>query len=64
MLQNGEILQLCERGGTHWLAKVALKVNNIFEVVNVELDSQEYQEARNGRMKEEIISRAMLTVTG
>jgi len=63
MLQNGESLQLCERG-THSVAKVAVQVNNIFEMVNVELNSQEYQEARNGRMKREIIDRAMLTVTG
>lgn len=63
MLQNGEILQLCERG-THWLAKVALKVNNIFEVVNVELNRAEYEQVKNGRMKQEIINRAMLTIAG
>lgn len=63
MLQNGEILQLCERG-THSVAKVALRINNIFEVVNVELNSQEYEQARNGRMKQEIIGRAMLTISG
>ena len=63
MIANGEILQLCERG-TYAVAKVALKINNIFEVVNVELNSQEYQEARNGHMKEEIMSRAVLTIAG
>ena len=61
MLQNGEILQLCERG-THAVAKVALRINNIFEVVNVELTGPEYDEARNGRMKQEIISRALTQI--
>ena len=61
MIANGEILQLCERG-TYSVAKVALKVNNIYEMVSVELNSHEYQEARNGRMKQEIVNRALTQI--
>lgn len=62
MLQNGEILQLCERG-SHSVAKVALKVKGIYEVVNVQLTGQEYEQARNGRMKDEIVKRALTQIT-
>lgn len=60
MIQNGEILQLCNRG-THWIAKVAIQVNNIFEMVNVELKSGEMV---NGRLadKQSVIDRAMRMV--
>ena len=60
MINNGEILQLCERG-THVVAKVALKVNNVFEMVNVELKAGEVV---NGRLadKQKVIDRAMRMV--
>ncbi len=61
MIANGEILQLCERG-SHSVAKVALQVNNIYEMVNVELNSHEYQEVKNGRMKQEIVNRALTQI--
>lgn len=62
MIANGEILQLCERG-THWVAKVAVRVNNVFEMVNVELKAGEVE---NGRLasgiRELVINRALTQI--
>jgi hypothetical protein len=62
MIANGEILQLCERG-THWVAKVAVRVNNVFEMVNVELKAGEVE---NGRLasgiRERVINRALTQI--
>ena len=62
MIANGEILQLCERG-THWVAKVAVRVNNVFEMVNVELKAGEVE---NGRLAsgigERVVNRALTQI--
>ena len=62
MINNGEILQLCERG-THQIAKVAVQINSIYEVVNVELTGHEYETMSNGTMpaneRGEIVQRAL-----
>lgn len=65
MLQNGEILQLCNRG-THQIAKIAVKRGDIYEMVNVELTGQEYETMTNGTMpaneRGEIVQRALTEI--
>lgn len=62
MIDNGEILQLCDRR-SHQIAKVAVRINNIFEVVNVELTRREFETMTDGTMpaneKGKIVQRAL-----
>ena len=62
MIANGEILQLRNRG-THQIAKIAVKKNGIYEMVNVELTGHEYETMSNGTMpaneRGEIVQRAL-----
>lgn len=65
MIANGEILQLCNRG-TCQIAKIAVKKNGIYEMVNVELTGAEYETMANGTMpaneRGQIVQRALTQI--